>query len=128
MSQIRVVTAQIEDRGHYLIVQRPDKAVFPGLWEFPGGRVRDGESDIEALQRTLLRRIGCRVEVREKLLEKVHEYTDYAVCLVLYRVHIKPEEASPCSVKAMAWVAPAEFEQFQFPPADEESARRLLQG
>jgi len=68
---VRVVTAEIQDSGRYLIVQRPDKAVFPGLWEFPGGRVRDGESDVEALTRTLNRRIGCEVEVGEKLLEKV---------------------------------------------------------
>ena len=128
MSQIRVVTAQIEDQGRYLIVQRPDKAVFPGLWEFPGGRVRQGETDEQALQRCLFRRIGCSVVVGEQLLEKVHEYTEYAVCLVLYRVKINPSEAEPCSVKAMAWVGPSDFESYEFPPADEASARLLLDG
>ena len=126
MSEIRVVTAQIEHQGRYLIVQRPDRAVFPGLWEFPGGRVREGESDVDALSRTLRRRIGCATEVGEKLLEKQHHYSDYSVCLVLYRVQLNPEEASPCSVKDMAWVAPADFENYEFPPADEESALRLL--
>lgn len=126
VSQIRVVTAQIESEGRYLIVQRPEKAVFPELWEFPGGRVREDESDEEALARTLLRRISCAVEVGDKLLEKVHAYSDYEVCLVLYRVHIDPAAAAPGSVKAMAWVEPADFESYQFPPADEESARMLL--
>ena len=128
MSQIRVVTAQIEHDGRYLIVQRPDKAVFPGFWEFPGGRVRDGETDSEALARTLKRRIGCEVTVREQLLEKHHHYSTYSVYLVLYRVQIIPAQAAPTSVKAMAWVAPNEFEEYQFPPADEDSARLLLDG
>jgi 8-oxo-dGTP diphosphatase len=127
-SVVRVVTAQIEVDGRYLIVQRPDKAVFPGLWEFPGGRVRDHETDEEALQRTLMRRIGCVAQIGEKLLEKDHAYSDYSVCLVLYRVKVRFEDASPKSVKAMAWVEPVDFENYEFPPADEESARRLLEG
>jgi 8-oxo-dGTP diphosphatase len=109
-----------------MIVQRPDKAVFPGLWEFPGGRVREGESDTAALIRILRRRIGCEVEVGEKLLEKVHQYSEYSVCLVLYRVRVDPVVARPCSVKSMAWVQAHEFADYSFPPADEASARLLL--
>ena len=123
---VRVVTAEISDSGRYLIVQRPDKAVFPGLWEFPGGRVREGESDVAALSRTLLRRIGCEVVVGEKLLEKVHHYSDYSVCLVLYRVSLDADQAEPCSVKNMAWVHADDFANYCFPPADEASAKLLL--
>jgi 8-oxo-dGTP diphosphatase len=123
---IRVVTSEICESGRYLIVQRPDKAVFPGFWEFPGGRVREEESDEDALTRTLLRRIGCEVKVGEKLLEKMHHYSDYTVCLVLYRVNLDGATARPCSVKSMAWVGADEFTDYQFPPADEASAKLLL--
>ena len=123
---VRVVTAEVSDSGRYLIVQRPDKAVFPGLWEFPGGRVREGEADEVALVRTLLRRIGCQVKVGEKLLEKLHHYSDYTVCLVLYRVEVDSALARPCSVNSMAWVEADEFANYRFPPADEASAKLLL--
>jgi len=59
-------------------------------------------------------------------LEKVHGYTEYSVCLVLYRVTIEPGSARAASVKSMAWVQAHEFANYSFPPADEASARLLL--
>ena len=53
----------IEDRGRYLITQRRPTAVLPSLWEFPGGRVEEGETDEQALAREVLYRLGVSVEV-----------------------------------------------------------------
>ena len=57
---IRLVAAVIERDGRYLITQRRSTAVLPGLWEFPGGRVEDGETDEQALSRELARTAGHR--------------------------------------------------------------------
>ena len=51
---ITVVSAAIIREGRYLITQRNEHAMLPLLWEFPGGRVEDGESDEEALVRELV--------------------------------------------------------------------------
>jgi 8-oxo-dGTP diphosphatase len=48
---IRVVAAVIERDGCYLITQRRPNAVLPLLWEFPGGKVEEGETDAAALRR-----------------------------------------------------------------------------
>ena len=64
---IRLVAAVIEHDGRYLITQRRATAVLPGLWEFPGGRVEDGESDDEALRRELRERLGAEVEVKDQI-------------------------------------------------------------
>jgi 8-oxo-dGTP diphosphatase len=64
--RIRVVSAEIERSGHYLITQRRPDAVLPLLWEFPGGRVREGEDDAAALVRTLQSRVGLDVVVGEQ--------------------------------------------------------------
>ena len=45
---IRVVAAVLEKDGRYLITQRRATAVLPLMWEFPGGRVEDGEIDAHA--------------------------------------------------------------------------------
>ena len=58
---IRVVSAEIAVEGRYLITQRSAHAVLPGLWEFPGGRVREGESDAQALVRAVSGRLPRRV-------------------------------------------------------------------
>ena len=38
----QIVTAEIERDGRYLITQRPERGVLPGLWEFPGGKCQSG--------------------------------------------------------------------------------------
>ena len=49
---IHVVSAAIERDGSYLITQRLEKAVFPLLWEFPGGKIEAGENKEQALIRS----------------------------------------------------------------------------
>jgi len=53
---IRVVAAVIEREGRYLITQRRPTAVLPLLWEFPGGRVEESETDAAALKREVRQR------------------------------------------------------------------------
>src|SRR6266568_4808816 len=70
---VRVVAAVIERDGKYLITQRRDEAVLPGLWEFPGGKVEEGESDAAALHREVadaLRALGGSCAIRRSPLEK----------------------------------------------------------
>ena len=63
---IRVVAAVIEREGRYLITQRRPTAVLPLLWEFPGGRVEDSETDAAALKREVRHRlVQGRVETRQ---------------------------------------------------------------
>ena len=60
---IRVVAAVLERDGRYLITQRRSSAVLPLLWEFPGGRVEEGETDAHALKREVSHRLGAEIEV-----------------------------------------------------------------
>ena len=64
---IRVVAAVIEHDGRYLITQRNANAVLPLLWEFPGGRVEEGETDEAALARELKEEMEIDVEVKSIL-------------------------------------------------------------
>ena len=129
---VRVVSAEIQREGRYLITQRSAKAVLPLLWEFPGGRVREGESDEDALRRALRHRIGVDIEVGERVLEVKHAYSDYTVHLSVYRCKLREEPGSgrqtpfPQAVHALAWVAPDEFADYPFPDADQKTVDQLL--
>lgn len=123
---IRVVSAEIQRSGRYLITQRSPRAVLPLLWEFPGGRVRDGESDLEALQRSVRDRIGVRVEVGRCLLEVTHDYDAYCVTLAVYRCTLGDQEPWAENVAALAWVAPEDFADYPFPGADQLTVDQLL--
>lgn len=125
--RIRVVSAEIGREGRYLITQRSARAVLPLLWEFPGGRVRDGETDAEALVRAVRSRIGATVMLTSRVLELDHQYADYSVTLVVYRCHLAPgEEAFALRVNALAWVAPEDFGDYPFPGADQRTVDMLL--
>jgi 8-oxo-dGTP diphosphatase len=124
---IRLVAAVIERDGRYLITQRRSTAVLPGLWEFPGGRVEDGESDEQALRRELHERLGTEVEVKARMAHRVHHYQGYSVDLNLYQAVIQPgQEPQPLRVAEVRWVPSNEFEKYEFPAADQPTTDLLL--
>jgi 8-oxo-dGTP diphosphatase len=124
---IRVVAAVIERDGRYLLTQRKPQAVFPLLWEFPGGRVERGETEIDALMREVRGRIGVGVEVAAKLGEHLHEYDQYDVYLMMFECTL-PKGASPkpLTVNEIRWVTSDELCKYEFPPADQQSMSKLL--
>jgi 8-oxo-dGTP diphosphatase len=123
---IRVVAAVIERDGRYLITQRRPAAVLPLLWEFPGGRVEESETDAAALKREVKHRLGVDIEAGQLISFVSHPYERYVVDLYLYECHIKGGELAPLAVSAFKWVTSAEFDQYPFTPADEASMNKLL--
>ncbi len=123
---IRVVAAVIARGGKYLITQRRATAVLPLLWEFPGGRVEENETDSAALERELLHRIGVSVRVGDLISYVSHPYEKYTVDLHLYECELTQGEPTEKNVLAFRWVASDEFERFDFTPADERSMAELL--
>ncbi len=123
---IRVVAAVIEREGRYLITQRRPSAVLPLLWEFPGGRVEESETDAAALKREVRHRLGVEIDVGQLISFVSHPYERYVVDLYLYECRIQSGDLSPLAVHAFKWVTSAEFDQYPFTPADEASMNKLL--
>lgn len=123
----RVVAAVVQRENRYLITQRREEAVLPLLWEFPGGRVQEGETDEAALHREVRERLGVDIEVDRKLTERHHAYDGYEVHLTLYQAHL-PEgvEPRPVKVRDIRWVTSDEFADYRFPPADQATMDQLL--
>lgn len=122
---VRVVVAEIEEAGRYLLTQRRANAVFPLLWEFPGGRVDAGEDDAAALSRALAERMGLPVEVLGLSMQSSHDYGNYVVELFVYRAQALGAPQA-VRVQGFAWVAPEDFESYTFPPADRAAVAQLL--
>ena len=123
---IRVVAAVIRRDDRYLITQRREFAVLPMMWEFPGGRVEPGERDEEALRRELHERLEADIVVEGKVGERRHQYRGYAVELALYAVQLASEHLRAVGVRDFRWVNSNEFDQYQFPDADQATMDALL--
>ncbi len=126
MKCLRVVAAVVERDGHYLITQRRAEAALPLTWEFPGGRVEDGETDATALAREFRHRVGVEIHCGERISEVEHSYPSYTLRLVLYACTIASGEPSAVAVAAAKWVCCTDFANYTFTPADEASIAALL--
>ena len=124
---IRVVAAEIQRDGCYLITQRRPTAILPLLWEFPSGRVEDGESDEDALMREIDERLGVQVSVSELSMFIKHEYEDYVLDFCVYSCTLESENIQAKRVHDWRWVSPTEMDHYEFPPADAQTIQKLLE-
>ena len=89
MTPIVVVAAIIERDGRFLVTLRPDGTHLAGHWEFPGGKVHDSETHVEALRREVFEELDCVVDVGELAHSVTHAYPEKTVQLFFYRCALK---------------------------------------
>jgi len=120
MSPVHVaVGILISPADQVLITRRPDHVHQGGLWEFPGGKVEEGEPVAAALNRELHEELGVAVQDAEPWLQVHHAYPDKAVWLDVWRVTAWQGEPHGREGQRLAWVSTAELADFTFPEADQ---------
>lgn len=116
---ILVTAGVILEKKRVLVAQRRRGDSRGLLWEFPGGKVKEGEDPKKALQRELKEELDIEVEVG-KILEVVyHTYPEYPILLLAYRCRIKSGNPKPIGCQAFQWVRFEELKGLAMPPADE---------
>ncbi|WP_235833876.1 Nudix family hydrolase [Halopseudomonas bauzanensis] len=119
MRRIHVIAAVIRDaQNRILIAKRPDHAHQGGLWEFPGGKVEEGETRRDGLGRELLEELGIAVTEARPLLDIRHDYPDKSVRLDVWLVTGFDGEAHGAEGQPVRWVAAAELDEYAFPAAN----------
>ena len=121
---IVVVAAVIERDDRFLVTRRQDGVHLAGYWEFPGGKVTEGESHTAALRREIAEELDADVAVGDLVLETRHAYAERAVTLFFYRCDLIGEP-KPMLGQSMEWMARGELSALLFPPADAELIRML---
>lgn len=119
MKRIHVAAAVIRGGdGRILIARRPEDKHQGGLWEFPGGKVEADESVEQALARELDEELGIRLSVARPLLQVRHDYPDKQVLLDVWDVPAFSGEPHGAEGQPLAWVAPEQLGDYQFPAAN----------
>lgn len=90
-----------------------------GLWEFPGGKIDDGESGFDALKRELREEISINVIQANAWLQVSHDYPDKSVDLEFWHVTQFAGEPQGCEQQELRWVSLAELDSYQFPKANQ---------
>lgn len=87
-------------------LRRPEK-LRPNLWELPGGKVEEGESDEEALRREWFEELGVLIEVIGAPIVESHMNFDVEIDLVLYRVEVKSGQPRAIDHAELMWCYPS---------------------
>ena len=119
----RVVAAVVESDGRFLVGQRPAHKRHGGLWEFPGGKVHDGEIDAAAVSRELSEELGVAVSgIGRVLLTSVDGASGFEIRFVETSIVGSPQAIEHT---ALCWARPNELAEMQLAPTDAEFARTL---
>lgn len=114
-----VVAAMIERDGLVLCHRRPEGGWGAGMWEFPGGKVEEGEDPRDAVRRECMEELGVEVEPGEIFDVVMHRYDDVgSVLLVFVRARIAAGEPRALEGGALLWADGAAAAELAWLPAD----------
>ena len=117
-TSIRVACAVIEDDGKILAAQRSETMSMPLKWEFPGGKLHDGESAEECLARELMEELGVRVRIKRALTPVYHCYDEFAIELIPFVCSLAGGNLLLNEHRAIAWLSPHQLTELDWPAAD----------
>ena len=120
-----VVAALIWDNDRFMICQRPAHKSNALLWEFVGGKTEKGETKEEALIRECIEELDVRINVGEEFFDVVHQYPDILVHLTLFNATIESGVPKMLEHNDIKWITPAEIENYNFCPADDEILEKI---
>jgi 8-oxo-dGTP diphosphatase len=115
-----VAAALIDADNRVLLARRPPGKTMAGLWEFPGGKVHDGETPEAALCRELAEELG--IDVRDSCLAPFtfasHRYPEFQLLMPLYLCRRWNGTIAAQEGQELTWVRPARLSDYEMPPAD----------
>ena len=111
-----------------LLTRRLKGAHLEGLWEFPGGKVEDGEDPTNAVVRECREEIALDLAVIDVLDVAWHRYESKDVLLLFYDCRVVGGELAHLGVADSAWVAPADLDDYELPPPDQRLVHKLQAG
>jgi len=115
----------LNDNHEVLIAMRPAESHQGGLWEFPGGKVEEGESVEYALNREFKEELGISVQACTPLIQIRHEYSDKLVMLDVWRIEKFSGIPQGREGQAIEWRALSKLRAVDFPKANERIIREL---
>jgi 8-oxo-dGTP diphosphatase len=120
-----VTAAVIERDGKVLVARRKAGLIAEGLWEFPGGKLEDGEDPRRGLERELEEELGVQARAGELLCSVPFESPAASFELVVFRTELVSGDFRPTDHDQILWLEPAEMDESVFSTPDRPVVRLL---
>lgn len=122
MGALLVVAGVLQRNGRIMAYQRPEGKLLAGKWEFPGGKLEEGESPEQALERELMEELGVHVRVG-KVLDVLRSAGGEKDILLMFYACQTDEEPRPLEHGVIRFAEKDELAALDFAPMD----RRFLE-
>ena len=116
----------VNDDNEVLIALRPNNAMLGGLWEFPGGKQKDGESIKETVIRELREELAIKARIIEPFMKLKHAYSHFKITLHTYICELVEGNPKPKTSQQIKWVPVTALDQFPFPKANRRLTDKLM--
>ena len=126
--KVNVVAAIIEnDKNEILCALRSSKMSLPNMWEFPGGKVEEGEDLKTALEREIMEEFSCEIEALDVFNENLHEYETFTINLITLKAKISVGLPVLTEHAKMIWLKREHLKSIVWAPADIPAVEQLME-
>jgi 8-oxo-dGTP diphosphatase len=115
---LKVTCAVIFFGGKVFAARRGMTMNQPLRWEFPGGKIEQGETEPQCLVRELSEELEINVEVLEKLPAFTHHYTEFSIELIPFVCRVNDPQHLACEHDQTGWFTAAQLKELDWAPAD----------
>lgn len=124
--EINVVGAVVVDNGKVLSAKRSQSMSLPGMWEFPGGKIEQGETPRDALVREMQEELQCTVEIGDEVASTRHEYDFGFVTLTTFYSRLIDGAPRLTEHSEIRWIDASELDTVEWAPADVPAVHRVM--
>ncbi|MCF8081365.1 MAG: A/G-specific adenine glycosylase [Desulfobacterales bacterium] len=122
-----IAVGVVYKNGRVLITRRKPDGLLGGLWEFPGGKIRKGESAEAACQREISEEVGLTVTVEERIARVRHAYTHFKIVMDVFCCQYEKGKVVLNGPVDFSWVIPRRLDDYPFPKANRKFIPMLLE-
>jgi 8-oxo-dGTP diphosphatase len=124
---VKVVAAIIENENKEILcaLRSPDMLI-PNMWEFPGGKVEQGEDLFTALKREIKEELGCSIEAIDLFNEHTHEYETFIINLIAIKCKITEGIPEASEHSKLIWLKRENLSSLKWAPADIPAVEQLI--
>ena len=122
---INVVAAAIEKDGKFFCAQRPEGKSLGGFWEFPAGKLEEGESPEQALIREIKEELNSEIQIISYINEASYDYDFGSVVMKTYHAELISGNLELLEHQNSTWLAPHELSTINWAPVDRPAVRLL---
>jgi len=113
-------------KGEILISKRKEKGMLGGLWEFPGGKIEEGESAEHCIIREIKEELGVCVKPSSFLKQIKHAYSHFSITMDAYNCDFLHGHPQPIGCDDFRWIKPAQIKMLPFPKANHKLFDKII--